>query len=44
MTDVQVPGVMVADPTLFIAICWGLSALLLGGLALHAFLTSRKTK
>ena len=40
----DVPGVAVADPTLFIAICWIASALVLGGLTVHALIEARKTK
>lgn len=36
--------VLYADPTLFIAICWLLSALLLGGLVVHAILAARNVK
>ncbi|MEM9233713.1 MAG: hypothetical protein AAGA69_05685 [Pseudomonadota bacterium] len=38
------PGVLVADPTLFIAICWITSAIVLGGLTLHAILSARNVK
>lgn len=40
----QTPGVLVADPTLFIAICWLLSALVLGGLVLQAILEAKASK
>lgn len=35
-------GVISADPTLYIAISWGLSALLIGGLVAHALWASRR--
>lgn len=44
MTPEQTPGVHYADPSLFIAICWIVSALLLGALVLHALLEARGQK
>ena len=44
MSPAEAPGVVTADPTLFIAICWVLSAVILGGLTLHAILSTRKVK
>ncbi|WOI53673.1 heme exporter protein CcmD [Parvularcula sp. LCG005] len=37
-------GIVTADPTLFIGLSWGLSALILGGLVLHAVLAARRVK
>jgi hypothetical protein len=37
-------GVISADPTLFILISWGLSAVVLGGLVLHAIREWRQNR
>ncbi|MEM9422636.1 MAG: hypothetical protein AAF986_09040 [Pseudomonadota bacterium] len=42
--DLSRQGIISADPTAYIAISWGLSALLLGGLILHALLSDRRPR
>lgn len=43
MSPTDAPAIVVADPTLFIAISWIASALVLGGLAVHAVLEARSS-
>lgn len=44
MSPAETPGVLIADPVPFIAVCWALSALVLGGFAARALLAMRSSK
>ncbi|MEM9988644.1 MAG: hypothetical protein AAF723_03915 [Pseudomonadota bacterium] len=43
-TSLAASGMISADPTVFIAFSWGLSALILGGLVVYALVTYVKKR